>query len=68
MKLTDQRKAAPKECTGGELRRRCREEDGEQGEAAMAELKRRVENLRGAVIPEWERAARGKDPRRWKLA
>jgi len=68
VKLTDQRKAAPKECMGGELRRRVNEDGGERGEEAMVELRRRLSNLTGAVIPEWERKARGRDPRRWKLA
>lgn len=50
-----------------DLRITARGRDKDAAALAVAELKRRVGNLRGAVIPEWELAARGRDPRRWEL-
>lgn len=30
-------------------------------------VKRRIGNLRGGVIPEWEKALRGPDPDKWAV-
>ncbi len=56
-----------RERTAPELRRRAREGTAAQKREALAELRRRVGNLRNAVIPAWERALRGPDPSKWEL-
>lgn len=55
------------ERTGFELRRQAREGSAETKREARAELGRRRDNLRGAVIPAWELALRGPDPAKWDL-
>lgn len=57
----------PIDRTGIELRQRAREGTLAQKREARAELRRRLGNLRGAVIPDWEREARGADPAKWDL-
>jgi hypothetical protein len=58
----------PRDLNGIELRMRVRQGPvGEAGVAAMAELERRRDNLARAVIPAWEREARGADPADWDL-
>jgi hypothetical protein len=56
-----------KELSGHELRARAGGQLTERREECRAELGRRRDNLRDAVIPAWERAARGQDPRSWDL-
>lgn len=56
-----------KERTCGELRERARSKTPRTRDEARAELTRRRDNLRGAVVPEWEKRARGGNPRDWKL-
>jgi hypothetical protein len=56
-----------KDRTGIDLRIAARGRDEEAAAEAVAELERRRGNLQGAVIPEWEKAARGPDPMRWEL-
>jgi hypothetical protein len=56
-----------KEKNGIELRARARDHrcsDGTRGKA-IAELERRRGNLRGAVIPQWEKDARGEKVDDW---
>lgn len=54
--------------TCGELRMHARStRSPERKRELLAELRRRVANLRGAVIPVWEREARGADPDKWDL-
>jgi hypothetical protein len=53
---------------GIELRIAARSSTGEKGEAAYAELERRIGNLRGAVVPAWEFELRGPVPALWKVA
>lgn len=53
--------------SGSELRERGKTRRGEVRAEVLAELGRRRDNLRDAVIPEWERAARGEDPASWDL-
>lgn len=50
-----------------DLRITVRGRDPETSRQALAELRRRVGNLRDAVIPAWELEARGPDPVRWEL-
>lgn len=50
-----------------ELRIRANGKDKAIAAEAKAELRRRVDNLRGAVIPEWEKALRGRDPSKWAV-
>lgn len=50
-----------------DLRIRARGKDKDAAAEAKAELRRRIGCLRGAVIPEWEKAARGPDPSRWAV-
>lgn len=57
----------PLERSGAELRERAASRRSEIRDPARAELRRRCGNLHGAVIPEWEKAARGVDPDAWKL-
>lgn len=52
---------------GIDLRIAARGKDKERAVEAEAELRRRVGNLRGAVIPEWEKRDRGRDPRKWAV-
>lgn len=52
---------------GIELRIRARGKDKALAAEAKTELRRRVGNLRGAVVPEWEKAIRGRDPREWAV-
>jgi len=52
------RQHARGEATGG---------DRTSANEAKLELERRRDNLRNAVIPDWEREARGTDPREWAL-
>ncbi len=59
-KKTDER-------TCGELRERANSKTTSVRDAARGELRRRCDNLRGAVIPAWETAERGPDPSRWRL-
>jgi len=56
-----------KERNGTELRERARSKTEKVRVAARAELRRRRDNLRDAVVPGWEKAARGDDPSSWKL-
>jgi hypothetical protein len=56
-----------KECNGIELRMRARQRLDSTGEAALVELEHRRDNLHRAVIPAWEKAARGEDPADWDL-
>ncbi|HEX6456258.1 MAG TPA: hypothetical protein VF009_07030 [Solirubrobacterales bacterium] len=44
-----------------------RRQAGEGDDEARSELRRRRSNLRGAVIPEWERAERGEKVDDWDL-
>lgn len=41
--------------------------DKDAARQAKAELRRRVGNLSGAVIPEWEKKLRGPDPSKWSV-
>lgn len=50
-----------------ELRIAARGKDQTVAADALAELRRRVDNLRGAVIPDWELRQRGPDPAKWEL-
>ena len=52
---------------GIDLRIRARGKDKEVARAAEAELKRRLGNLRGAVVPEWEKAQRGPNYLLWAV-
>lgn len=52
---------------GIELRIAARNSTGPKGEAAIAELERRLRNLAGGVIPAWELEARGPVLALWKL-
>lgn len=56
-----------KDKIGIDLRITARGKDKEAAAKAKAELRRRVGNLRGAVIPEWEKAERGPDPSKWAV-
>ena len=56
-----------KDKTGIDLRIIARGKDKDAAAAAKAELQRRVGCLRGALIPEWEKALRGPDPSRWTV-
>jgi hypothetical protein len=56
-----------KDLSGHELRERASGKLNERREECRAELSRRRDNLRDAVIPVWEREARGQDPDRWNL-
>lgn len=56
-----------KDYSGGELRERANATDPKTHKPARRELNRRRDNLRGAVVPAWEREARGGDPADWKL-
>jgi len=54
--------------TCGELRMHARHtRSPDRKRELLGELRRRVRNLRGAVIPAWERAERGADPADWDL-
>lgn len=55
------------ELNGFDLRRQAREGAPEPKRRARAELRRRVGNLRDAVVPDWEKAERGPDPSKWDL-
>lgn len=50
-----------------DLRIKARGKDKALADEALAELRRRVTNLRGGIIPEWELEARGRDPKKWVL-
>jgi hypothetical protein len=50
-----------------DLRVTARGRDKEAAAKAKAELRRRIGNLRGGVIPDWEKAERGPDPSRWAV-
>lgn len=50
-----------------DLRITARGKDEQRAAEAKAELRRRIGNLRGAVIPEWEKAERGPDPSKWAV-
>jgi len=52
---------------GVELRQRARDGRRTGAAEARAELERRRGNLRGAVIPEWEKAERGPDVSEWDV-
>jgi hypothetical protein len=52
---------------GIDLRIAARGKDKERAAEAEAELRRRVGNLRGGVIPEWEKRDRGPDPSNWAV-
>lgn len=56
-----------RDMNGPELRARGRAKRDSPRAEVLAELGRRRDNLRDAVIPEWERAARGEDPASWDL-
>lgn len=58
-----------KERNGLELKQRARDRrlDESTRQAAITELERRRGNLRGACIPEWERAARGPKVDEWAV-
>jgi hypothetical protein len=56
-----------KDKIGLDLRIIANGKDQQQAALAKAEFRRRVRNLAGAVIPEWEKAIRGPDPSRWKI-
>lgn len=56
-----------KDKIGIDLRITARGRDKEAAAKAKAELKRRVGNLRGGVIPAWEKELRGPDPSRWDV-
>lgn len=55
------------ERTGFELRRQAREGSPATKREARRELARRRDNLRGAVVPDWEKAERGPNPAKWDL-
>jgi hypothetical protein len=52
---------------GIELRIRAKSSDPETKRTARAELRRRIGNLRGGVIPAWEKQLRGDDPSKWAV-
>jgi hypothetical protein len=52
---------------GIDLRIRARGKDKAAAAAAKVELRRRIGNLRGGVIPAWELEARGPEPTRWDV-
>lgn len=52
---------------GIDLRIIARGRDKSAAAEAEAELKRRLGNLRGAVVPEWELAARGPHVLKWAV-
>lgn len=56
------------ERNGGELRELAKGRSQEIAASALAELERRRDNLRWAVVPEWEKELRGEDIREWVLA
>lgn len=56
-----------RDLNGIDLRIKARGRESGPQQDALAELRRRRRNLRGAVIPAWERAARGNDYLRWEL-
>ena len=59
---------ALKDQSCGELRMHARgTRSPDRKRELLGELRRRVRNLRGAIIPGWERAERGADPERWDL-
>lgn len=59
---------AAKDCLASELRRRVKDTRAPaDGAEALVELERRRSNLRGAVIPAWERALRGENFEQWAL-
>lgn len=50
-----------------DLRIAARGKDQVVAAQALAELRRRVDNLKDGLIPAWEFAARGPIPARWEL-
>lgn len=56
------------ELRGDELRTRLREGSDADKAAALVEVERRRDNLRGAVVPTWERAIRGERLDDWTFA
>lgn len=63
--------ATIRSCPALTLKRRARgDEPGipqESTDEARAELRRRLGNLKDAVVPDWEKAARGAVVARWRL-
>lgn len=62
--MTDQ---SLRELSGPELRTRGKQSRGAPRAEILAEAGRRRDNLRDAVIPEWELELRGRDPHGWDL-
>lgn len=58
---------AMKDRIGIDLRIAARGKDAKVAAEAKAELRRRINNLDGALIPEWEKALRGRDPSKWAV-
>lgn len=56
-----------KDLNGIDLRLAARGRDKQRAAVARAELRRRIGNLRGGVIPEWEKRERGSDPSKWAV-
>lgn len=55
------------EYSGVELRTQAKSRKKDEKQPALAELARRRDNLRGAVIPAWEFAERGDNVDEWEL-
>lgn len=64
MEATKPKRKRIKDLNGIELRMKARQDLDPR---ALVELERRRDNLAGAVIPAWEREARGEDPLHWDL-